>query len=188
MAQQSDNGSLNFSIGLNTDALAESAKRAQEQFSQIAESAKSAGEQMDKGIGGGANNAADEIKDLAKNAKQGLGDVESVVKSVTKAAAAMGVAFGAKELIGKIVEVRGEMQQLDVAFTTMLGDARQADTLMQQLVQTAATTPFGLTDVANGAKQLLAYGLAADQVNNTLIRLGDIAAGLSIPLNDLVYL
>ena len=62
------------------------------------------------------------------------------------------------------------------------------DTLMQQLVHTAATTPFGLEDVAQGAKQLLAYGFGAEKVNETLIRLGDIAAGLSIPLNDLVYL
>ena len=59
---------------------------------------------------------------------------------------------------------------------------------MQQLVHTAATTPFGLEDVAQGAKQLLAYGFEAEKVNETLIRLGDIAAGLSIPLNDLVYL
>ena len=35
------------------------------------------------------------------------------------------------------------------------------------------------------AKQLLAYGTATEDVNETLIRLGDIASGLSIPLNDL---
>ncbi|MCS3208882.1 tape measure protein [Bacteroides stercoris] len=38
------------------------------------------------------------------------------------------------------------------------------------------------------AKQLLAYGTATEDVNETLIRLGDIASGLSIPLNDLVWL
>lgn len=70
----------------------------------------------------------------------------------------------------------------------MLGSAEQADALMQQLTCTAATTPFGLEDVAQGAKQLLAYGFEAEKVNETFIRLGDIAAGLSVPLNDLVYL
>ena len=34
----------------------------------------------------------------------------------------------------------------------------------------------------------MAYGVAAEEVNDTLVHLGDIAAGLSIPLNDLVYL
>ena len=42
--------------------------------------------------------------------------------------------------------------------------------------------------IANGAKQLLAYGEAAATVNETLIKLGNIAAGLSQPLGDLVYL
>lgn len=70
----------------------------------------------------------------------------------------------------------------------MLGSADKADALMAQLVRTAATTPFDLEGVAQGAKQLLAYGMEVEKVNETLIRLGDIAAGLSMPLNDLVYL
>ena len=97
-------------------------------------------------------------------------------------------AFAMKELVSKVTSVRGEFQQLEVAFRTMLGSVSEADALLEQLTRTAATTPFGLEDVAQGAKQLLAYGLAADQVNGTLVRLGDIAAGLSVPLNDLVYL
>jgi tape measure domain-containing protein len=87
-----------------------------------------------------------------------------------------------------IAEVRGEFQQLEVAFKVMLGNKGQADKLMAQLVKTAATTPFDLKSVAGGAKQLLAYGTSAEEVNEILIRLGDIAAGLSIPLGDLVYL
>ena len=86
------------------------------------------------------------------------------------------------------MSVRGEFQQLEVAFETMLGSAEEANKLMNQLVKTAATTPFDLQSVSQGAKQLLAYGTSADEVNEVLIRLGDIAAGLSIPLNDLVYL
>ena len=59
---------------------------------------------------------------------------------------------------------------------------------MSQLIKTAATTPFGVSDISNAARQLLAYGVEADKVNETLIRLGDIAAGLSIPIGDLAYL
>lgn len=188
MAQSSDNGALNYSISLDTSGLWESARRTQEAFDQISQAATNAGKQMDEGIGGGASAAGDKVKDFAKDTKDNLGGVEDIIGRVKKAAAGIGVAFGARELISKVIDVRGEMQQLDVAFTTMLGDAQASSALMQQLVQTAATTPFGLTDVANGAKQLLAYGTAAEDVNETLVRLGDIAAGLSIPLNDLVYL
>ena len=70
----------------------------------------------------------------------------------------------------------------------MLGSKEKSDKLMSELVRTAAITPFGMQEVAQGAKQLLAYGTAAEDVNETLTRLGDISAGLSVPLNDLVYL
>ena len=107
---------------------------------------------------------------------------------MTKAAAAFGAGFTAKELIQNIIQVRGEFQQLEVAFTTMLGSSEKANVLMAQLTETAAKTPFDLQGVANGARQLLAYGTSAEDVNETLIRLGNIAAGLSQPLGDLVYL
>lgn len=114
--------------------------------------------------------------------------IEQMFGRMTKAAAAFGVGFSAQQFVSQVTKIRGEFQQLEVAFNTMLGSKEQADTLMSQLVRTAAITPFDMQGVANGAKQLLAYGTAAEDVNGTLVRLGDIAAGLSIPLNDLVYL
>ena len=121
-------------------------------------------------------------------AKKQMQELDRSGLSLQKTIGRLASAFAMKELVSKIATVRGEFQQLEVAFKTMLGSAEQAKTLMSQLTQTAATTPFGLEDVAQGAKQLLAYGFEAEKVNETLIRLGDIAAGLSVPLNDLVYL
>ena len=128
------------------------------------------------------------VKDTSKQIEQsGLG-IEELFGRMTRAAAAFGAGFTAKELISNIVQVRGEFQQLEVAFKTMLGSEDKAAALMQQLVKTAATTPFDLQGVANGAKQLLAYGEDVEKVNDDLTRLGNIAAGLSQPLGDIVYL
>lgn len=93
-----------------------------------------------------------------------------------------------KDFVSQLALVRGEYQQLEIAFETMLGSKSQADALMAQLINTAATTPFEMKEIAESAKMLLAYGMAADEVNGTLIRLGDIAAGLSIPIKDLAFL
>ena len=128
------------------------------------------------------------VKNVSKAVEREGGNIEEIFERLTKAAAAFGVGLSAKEFIAQSVQIRGEFQKLEVAFTTMLGSTEKADALMQQMVRTAATTPFDLQGVANGAKSLLAYGVAAEDVNKTLIRLGDIAAGLSIPLGDLVYL
>lgn len=129
-----------------------------------------------------------EMHKTAKVAEESGTGLDKFADKLSKLAATAGLAFGAKELVQNIVKIRGEFQQLDVAFRTMLGSAEKADALMLQLVRTAATTPFDLQGVAQGAKQLLAYGIAAEDVNDTLVRCGDVAAGLSIPLNDLVYL
>ena len=128
------------------------------------------------------------IRNTAKGVEQSGMSIESMFGKLSKAAAGLGVAFSAQQFISQMASVRGEFQQLEVAFETMLGSTEKASALMAQITRTAAVTPFGLQDVAGGAKQLLAYGVAAEEVNDTLVRLGDIAAGLSIPLNDLVYL
>ena len=128
------------------------------------------------------------VRTTSKQIEESGMSIEQMFGRMTSAAAAFGISLGAKQLISDITRVRGEFQQLEVAFNTMLGSKEQANTLMSQLVYTAAKTPFDLQGVANGAKQLLAYGTAAEDVNETLIRLGDIASGLSIPLNDLVWL
>lgn len=90
--------------------------------------------------------------------------------------------------VTKVTQVRGEFQQLEIAFGTMLKSGAKAEKLIGQLADTAAKTPFDLQGVTQGAKQLLAYGVKAEEVNDKLLMLGDIASGLSLPLSDLVYL
>ena len=134
------------------------------------------------------NKKMDALKSYTDEAKKGLNGLENVSDKVKKSLMGLGMAFSMKQVITEVATVRGEFQKLEVAFNVMLGSADKADNLMAQLIHTAATTPFDLEGVAQGAKQLLAYGMEAEKVNETLIRLGDIAAGLSMPLNDLVYL
>lgn len=134
------------------------------------------------------NKKMDALKGSTAEAKKGLSGLENMSDRVKRSLMGLGMAFSMKGLVSEVANVRGQFQQLEVAFNTMLGSADKADALMAQLVRTAAITPFDLEGVAQGAKQLLAYGMEAENVNETLTRLGDIAAGLSMPLNDLVYL
>lgn len=134
------------------------------------------------------NKKMDALKGSSAEAKKGLSGLEKMSDRVKRSLMGLGMAFSMKGLVSEVANVRGQFQKLEVAFNTMLGSADKADALMAQLVRTAAITPFDLEGVAQGAKQLLAYGMEAENVNETLTRLGDIAAGLSMPLNDLVYL
>lgn len=96
--------------------------------------------------------------------------------------------LGFEQLAGSIFNTRSQFQQLEISFNTMLGSADKSKQLMDELIQTAAHTPFDMSSITGGAKQLLAYGTEAKDVNKTLVQLGDIASGLNIPLGDLVYL
>ena len=96
--------------------------------------------------------------------------------------------LGFEQLAGSIFNTRSQFQQLEISFNTMLGSADKSKQLMDELIATAAKTPFDMSSITSGAKQLLAYGTEAKDVNKTLVQLGDIASGLNIPLGDLVYL
>jgi tape measure domain-containing protein len=135
-----------------------------------------------------ANRSSNILKGIGDKAVAEGARIDNAFRRVATGLGSVFVFQQASQFISQIARVRGEFQQLEVAFETMLKSKSKADALMSQLVRTAAVTPFGLQDVAQGAKQLLAYGEASETINDTLVRLGNIASGLSIPLNDLVYL
>lgn len=114
--------------------------------------------------------------------------IEQMFKRATSSVFAFFSAAQATSFVKSMATVHGEFQQIEIALETILGNEREAATLMNQLRETAAKTPLDMKGIANCAKQLLAYGEDAATVNETLIKLGNIAAGLSQPLGDLVYL
>lgn len=132
----------------------------------------------------------------AKNILTGIGSTaeqegDKIDASMRKIGASIAGVFAIekiKDFAVQVATVRGQFQQLEASFKTLTGSEQVATDLMSQLINTAATTPFQVTDISNAARQLLAYGVEADKVNETLIRLGDICAGLSIPIGDLAYL
>ena len=133
----------------------------------------------------GVQDGVRRTQQVVESSGKSIEDVFDKIKSLANTAF---VGFTAKEFITTLANVRGEFQQLEVAFNTMLGSKEKTNALMGQLVELAATTPFDLKGVASGAKQLLAYGLEAEKVIDTMRRLGDIAAGLGLQIGDLAWL
>lgn len=82
--------------------------------------------------------------------------------------------------VGKLFGAGGQVEQLQVAFETMLGSAQQAKKVIGDLSQFAANTPFTLPGVERSAKMLLAFGFEAQQLIPLLKNIGDVASGLSL--------
>lgn len=135
------------------------------------------------------------FKDIQNAVHQTVAKVESEGKSIddfiNKIQNAANMAVGGWSIgkfVSQMIQVRGQFQQTEIAFKTMLQSESKANELLQQIIHTAAITPFGVEDVTEGAKQLLAFNVAAEDVNDTLIRLGDVAAGMNLNLSELVML
>jgi len=129
-----------------------------------------------------------DIAGLADGAQKNVDQMDRAFKKLSYTVAGVFSANQAKEFVMELINVRGEFQQLEIAFTTILQSKEKANALMAEVVDLAAKTPFSLRDAASGAKQLLAYGTASEVVVDTLRMLGNVASGVSAPLNDIVYL
>lgn len=113
---------------------------------------------------------------------------EKMSVSLTKVLGVIGGVTALKTFATELVNVRGQFQQLEIAFSTMLKSKEKADKLMSELVDIAAKTPFDLQGVASSAKQMIAYGSSAENVGNELVMLGNVAAGVGSQLSEIAYL
>lgn len=130
----------------------------------------------------------DGVAQTARVVEQQGQSIENVFNRIKSVASVAFAGFTAKEIISTLGTVRGEFQQFEIAFETMLGSGQKAKGMISDLANLAATTPFDMKGVVNGAKQLLAYGFAANEITDTMRRLGDVSAGLGLNLQDLTWL
>jgi hypothetical protein len=146
------NGALAFKATLDINDFNVSAQAMERSIKQVSSTAVSESSVMDNSIQSFAQNGAKYI--VSYLVGQGMGT-----------------------LLQSIVQTRGQFQQLEIAFTTMLKSGTQAKGLMNRLIDTAAKTPFDLSGVASSAKQMLAYGSTVDNVVDELVMLGNVASG-----------
>ena len=113
---------------------------------------------------------------------------ESLALSWKKVIGVLGGVTALKAFVAEMVNVRGQFQDLEISFGTMLKSKEKADKLMAELVDIAAKTPFDLQGIASSAKQMLAYGSSVENVGKELVMLGNVAAGVGSQLGDIAYL
>lgn len=157
------NGALGFKATLDIDDFNVSAQAMERHIRQVSNTTISETAQMDQSLQSFAQNGARYI--VTYLVGQGMGT-----------------------LLQSIVQTRGQFQQLEIAFGTMLKSESKAKVLMDDLVLTAAKTPFDLQGIANSAKQMMAYGSTAESVVDELVMLGNVASGVGAPLGEIAYL
>jgi len=104
------------------------------------------------------------------------------------AMAVKGIISGIANVAGGPLKLAADAEQTAISFKVMLGSAAEADKVLGDMRKFAAQTPFEFPELANAGKQLLAFGVAGKDLVPTMNKLGDLSAGLAIPLQDIAYL
>lgn len=151
-----DGGRLQFSVGLDTRDLARDADEARRILSSVGGTAEREGEAVDSSF------------------KR----IGSAVRGVFTMQAAIGFAR-------EVVNVRKEIEGLEISFRTLLGSQQKADALFGSLRRFAAETPMDLKDLAKGAQTMLGFGMAGEEVMPILKAIGDISMGNRDQFNSL---
>jgi tape measure domain-containing protein len=108
--------------------------------------------------------------------------ISGVKSNVKLLAAGIGVATVS---LGFFLKKAGEVEQVEVAFKTMLQSVELSKELLKDLSEFAAKTPFTIPGVRQTAKLLLGMQIESEKLIPTMKFLGDVAAGLSVPIERL---
>lgn len=151
-----DNGRLNFSVGLDNSRLRQDAEETRRILESIGNSTK-------------------EESDKMKTAFDGVGKTLVGVFGVAQV----------KNFGEAIIKTRGEIESLQKSFEVLAGKAAGGQ-LFADIKEFAVTTPMGMQELAKGAQTLLSFNTAAEEVMPILRAIGDIAMGDAQKFNSLV--
>lgn len=123
--------------------------------------------------------ATESLQNFSGNSGKGIFDdlAGAVVKGnliadAFEAAGSKAVEAG-KKIINAGVSYNAQLEQYQVALTTMLGSQEAADSALEQIKQDAARTPFDTAGLVKANQLLISTGVDADSSRKVILALGD---------------
>lgn len=113
----------------------------------------------------------DNVTSPLKNLKNQIFSIEGAIKGLVAGVAA-------QQLIVNPVNLADSWEQAFIGFETMLGSTEAANSMMKDIENFAAKTPFDSAGVISAAQRLLTSGYGADEIIPILDTFGDANSGL----------
>lgn len=117
-----------------------------------------------------------------------LSNVFSVAGGIIVSQVFTRISGGIGDLASNAIQGAISIEQLEIAFTTMLGSGEKAKDLIGEITEAAKKTPFELPQLQTGAKNLLAFGFAQKEIIPTLMKVGNVASGVGANFEELSQL
>lgn len=134
-------------------------------------------EKIDDRLGRVRSSALRAAQGLGSLAARGLGaGVRATASGVGILAAGLGGLAVAGATVG--VKTAADMEQANIAFTTMLGSGEKAQAFLANLNDFAKKTPFDFPGLTQSASSLISAGIDADKVIPIMTSLGNATSGM----------
>lgn len=133
----------------------------------------------------GAAESRSILQSIGNTAKTESAGIDAAFGKIAKAAGGFFALSQATEFAKKIVDVRGEIESLEISFETLLGNKEKAAAMFGEIRQFAVQTPMMLKDLAQGAQTMLAFNIEAEKVMPMLHAIGDVSMGDAQKFNSL---
>jgi len=115
-----------------------------------------------------------------------LTKMNSLIKGLKSSTFLLSAAFTvATAAVSNFIYEAGKLEQVQIAFEVMTKSAAVGKQLMEDLFKFARETPFQIPGILAASRVLLGTGTTAQQMTERLTLIGEVAAGLNVPLINL---
>lgn len=149
-------GTLSHAVRVDTDSMTADINRAIGQFERLGNAAVREGQHI-------------------QNAMSNIGKMTAAYFSIQ----------ALRDFASSIINVRGEIESLEISFETLLGSKEKAEQMFGAIREFAVNTPMTMNALASGAQTLLGFGIEAEKVMPILQQIGDISMGDAQKFNSL---
>lgn len=95
--------------------------------------------------------------------------------------------YGSMRFLKEIASIRGEFETMERSLGVLLDSAQRGTQMFNELNQMALNSPFTTMELTSAARQLLAYGVAEEELVDTTRRLADVSAAVGTPIERISY-
>lgn len=129
------------------------------------------------------NGNAENFKRTIDGIKKETRTLESSLKSIATKGALAFAGLGAG--IGATVAQAAKFEQINTQFDVLIGNAEDSKKALDELKDFSAGTPFEFESIAKAGQQLLGFGFAADELRPKLEQIGNVAAAVGKPIDEI---
>lgn len=101
------------------------------------------------------------------------------VSSFKRALASVGGVYVFQQLARDVIRVRGEMEQMEVAITSLVGSQDKASVLIKDLKDFAHMSPLTIKDLMEATQTMIGFGVSVEKIPRFIRALGDVTLGNS---------